>query len=151
MKTLPEDVIRDVWNHFIQYHDDDSRNILLEHYLSLVKYIAERLYPRFPKNIELDDLFSAGVLGLIDAINKFDPAQNVKFETYCILRIQGTIIDDIRKTDWVPRLVRSRAQTLAKVSQRLESLFGRIPTDRELADELEMDAEEFHRLQREFC
>ena len=149
METLPEDAIQDLWHHFNKYHDTESRNILLEHYLYLVKYTAERLYPRFPSNIELDDMCSVGVLGLIDAICKFDPDRKVRFETYAVSRIRGAIIDDIRKKDWVPRLVRTRAQTLAKVSQRLEALFGRIPTEQELAEELEMGMAEFYHFQRD--
>lgn len=113
MKTLKEVNIEQVWDHFIQHHDIQSRNTLLEHYLPNVKYTAERLNARLPQNVELDDLYSVGIVGLIDAINKFDPSRNVKFETYCVRRIQGEIIDDIRKKDRVPRLVRARKLTKA--------------------------------------
>ena len=149
MKTLPEVDIRNIWEHYFKYRDIDSRNTLWKHYLPLVKYTAERLLHRFPKNIELDDLQSSGIMGLMDAINKFDPARQVRFETYCVTRIQGTIIDDLRKKDWVPRLVRARAQALSVVYQRLESLFGRIPTDQELADELDMNLDDFYDFQRD--
>ncbi len=149
MKTLNEVNIEQVWNHFFQHHDTPSRNTLLEHYLSQVKYTAERLHSRFPKSVELDDLYSVGIIGLVDAINKFDPARNVKFETYCAKRIYGAIIDDIRKRDRVPRLVRARAQQLQKVTEKLESIFGRSPSDEELADELQMNMEEFYNFQRD--
>ena len=149
MKTLNEVNIEQVWNHFIQHHDIQSRNTLLEHYLPNVKYTAQRLSARLPQNIELDDLYSVGIVGLIDAINRFDPSRNVKFETYCVRRIQGEIIDDIRKKDRVPRLVRARAKQLQEVTQRLEAIFGRTPSDEELADELELNIEEFYHFQRD--
>ena len=149
MKTLTEVNIEQVWNHFFQHHDTYSRNALLEHYLPQVKYTATRLHSRFPQSVELDDLYGVGILGLIDAINKFDPARNVKFETYCVRRIHGTIIDDIRKKDRVPRLVRTRAKQLQEVTQRLEAIFGRSPSDEELADELKMNMGDFYHFQRD--
>ena len=149
METLTEVNIEQVWNHFFQHHDTASRNILLEHYLPQVKYTATRLHSQFPQCVELDDLYSVGIFGLVDAINKFDPTRNVKFETYCVRRIHGTIIDDIRKKDRVPRLVRARAKQLQKVTQRLEAIFGRSPSDEELADELKMNMEDFYYFQRD--
>lgn len=144
MGSMPQVDIEQVWEQFARCGDVASRNVLIEHYLPLVKYSAERLSVRFPKSVERDDLHSVGILGLMDAIEKFDPARNVKFETYGVRRIEGTIRDYIRKTDWVPRLVRAQAKRLQAVRQRLESLFGRSPTDIELADELGMDIGRFH-------
>ena len=149
METLTEVNIEQVWNHFFQHHDTPSRNALLEHYLPQVKYTAARLHSRFPQSVELDDLYGVGILGLIDAINKFDPTRNVRFETYCVLRIKGTIYDDIRKKDRVPRQVRKRAKQLQEVTQRLEAIFGRTPSDEDLADELEMNLEDFYYFQRD--
>jgi RNA polymerase sigma factor for flagellar operon FliA len=149
METLTKVNVEQVWNHFFQHHDTASRNILLEHYLPKVKYTAARLHSRFPQSVELDDLYSEGILGLVDAINKFDPTRNVRFETYCVLRIKGTIYDDIRKKDRVPRLVRQRAKQLQEVTQRLDTIFGRSPSDEELADELEMNMEDFYHFQRD--
>jgi RNA polymerase sigma factor for flagellar operon FliA len=149
VKTLTGVNIEQVWNHFFRHHDTASRNILLEHYLPQVKYTATRLHARFPQNVELDDLYSIGILGLIDAINKFNPAKGTKFETYCVQRIHGQIIDGIRKNDRVPRLVRARAKQLQEVTQRLEAMFGRTPSDKELAVELEMDMEGFYHFQRD--
>ena len=108
MKTLAEIKISRVWKHFIQHRDTQSRNILIEHYLPLVKYTSARLHARFPRCVELEELYSIGVWGLMDAIDKYDPTRKVKFETYCAKRIHGTIVDDIRHNDWVPRLVRSQ-------------------------------------------
>ena len=149
MKTLAGIDIEQVWNQFLQHHDTPSRNTLLEYYLPQVKYTAARLHSRFPQSVELDDLYGVGIFGLIDAINKFDPTRNVKFETYCVRRIHGTIIDDIRKKDRVPRLVRMRAKQLQEVTHRLEAIFGRSPSDEELADELEMNMEDFYYFQRD--
>ena len=149
METLTEVNIEQVWNHFFQHRDTASRNILLEHYLPQVKYTAARLHSRFPQSVELDDLYSEGILGLVDAINKFDPTRNVRFETYCVQRIKGTIFDDIRKNDRVPRQVRKRAKQLQEVTQRLEAIFGRSPSDEDLADELEMKMEDFYYFQRD--
>ena len=149
METPKPINIKKVWDHLFQYHDIKSRNTLLEHYLPLVKYTAERLHVRFPKSVDLDDLYSVGILGLMDAIEKFDPIRNVKFESYSVLRIQGAIRDFIRKTDWVPRLVRTRAQQLQNATHRLEAIVGHSPSDEELADELQMDMEEFYHFQRD--
>ena len=149
MKTLKEVNIEQVWNHFLQNHDTASRDILWEYYLPQVKYTAEHLHARFPQSVELEDLYSAGIEGLLDAIYKFNPAKNTKFETYCVLRIKGAIYDDLRKNDKVPRLVRARAKQLEEVTQRLEAIFGRRPYDEELADELDLDMEEFYNFQRD--
>jgi len=115
----------------------------------LVKYTAERLYSKLPDKIELDDLISAGIFGLMDAIDAFDPERGVKFETYCSPRIRGSILDELRSMDWVPRLVRARAHQLSKATQSLEAYLGRAPTEKETADKLDMDMEEFGKLQRD--
>ena len=125
MKTLTEVEIKQVWDHFYRHHDTESRNILLEFYLPQVKYAAQRLSTRLPKSVELDDLHSAGIFGLIDAFDKYEPSRNVKFETYSARRIYGSMLDDLREKDYVPRLVRERAQQLQKVTQKLETIFGR--------------------------
>ena len=138
-----------VWESFHKTREDYYRNLLLEHYRDLVKYTAERLHSKLPDKVELDDLISAGTFGLMDAIDAYDPARGVKFETYCAPRIKGSILDELRSMDWVPRLVRARAHQLAKATHSLEMHLGRKPDERELADELEMDLEEFGRLQRD--
>lgn len=149
MKTLPKVNIEEVWNHYFQHRDIVSRNILVVHYLPLVKYTAIRLHARFPKSVELDDINSAGVEGLIDAIEKFDPEQNVRFETYGVRRIAGAILDDMRRKDWVSRLVRTRTKQLQEITQKLEAIFGRYPTEEELADELGISIDQFYRFQRD--
>lgn len=118
------------------------RNILMERHFPLVKYIAERLLQTLPKSIELDDLVSAGLFGLMDAIRGFDPGRGIKFKTYCTTRIRGSILDQLRSQDWVPRLVRLKASKIDKALQRLTGVYGREPTHSELARDLEMDHQE---------
>src|SRR6266704_3518761 len=104
--------IKQVWTDYKKTKTEPLRNILMENYLHLVRYNAERIHVKLPDEVELDDLMSAGVFGLMDAINAFDIARGVKFETYCAPRIRGAILDELRSMDWVPRLVRSRAHKL---------------------------------------
>ena len=149
MKTRQELSIDQIWEQFHKNRDDYFRNLLMEHYRNLVRYCAERLHSKLPDKVELDDLVSAGIFGLIDAIDAFDPERGVKFETYCSPRIRGSILDELRSMDWVPRLVRARAHQLAKATHSLETNLGRKPTEKEIAEELNIDMEEFNRLQRD--
>ena len=144
----PLDIER-IWEQFHKTRDSRFRNLLLEHYRHIVKYTAERLHSKLPDKVELDDLISAGTFGLMDAIDAYDPSRNVKFETYCSPRIKGSILDELRSMDWVPRLVRARAHQLTKAMHSLEILLGRKPTEQETAQELKIDMEEFIRLQRD--
>lgn len=146
---LEKNDIQDVWNEFFQTHSEGSRNQLMENYLHLVKYSAERIWVKLPDKVELDDLIQAGIFGLKDAIEAYDPERGVKFETYCAPRIRGSILDELRSMDWVPRLVRARAHQLERANQTLEAQLGRIPTEEELAQELQLEKPEFHRLQRD--
>ncbi|MHC4265224.1 MAG: FliA/WhiG family RNA polymerase sigma factor [Planctomycetota bacterium] len=149
MKTDQKSDIEQIWKQFHKNHDDHWRNLLIEQYRRLVRYTAERLYTKLPDKVELDDLVSAGTFGLMDALEAFDPSRGVKFETYCSPRIRGSILDYLRSMDWVPRLVRARAHQLTKATQSLETYLGRKPTKQETADELNMDMDEFDRLQRD--
>ncbi len=149
MKTKEQLDIDQIWKQFHKTRDDHFRNLLLENYRPLVRYAAERLHSKLPDKVELDDLVSAGTFGLMDAIDAFDPGRGVKFETYCSARIRGSILDELRSMDWVPRLVRARASQLIRATQSLETHLGRRPTRDEIAEELEMDMEEFNRLQRD--
>src|SRR5438067_13866623 len=124
----------------------DMRNQLVELYLPLVKYNAERIWSRLPEGVDLDDLISAGVFGLLDAIEAFDLQRGVKFETYCVPRIHGAMLDELRTMDWVPRLVRSKASKLEEVRKQLEADLGRPPRADELADKLGVSLEEFEHL-----
>jgi RNA polymerase sigma factor FliA len=145
-RTAPED-IADVWN---QFKKDPSRkelrNALIEHYLPLVKYNGERIWSRLPDGVELDDLISAGVFGLMDAINAFDMGRGVKFETYCVPRIRGAMLDELRSMDWVPRLVRSKASKLNEGLKTLEAALGRTPNENELATHMGMTVAEMEKM-----
>jgi len=137
------------WKQFARSRKDAIRNRLIEHYLHLVRYTAERLYAKLPEEVELDDLISAGTFGLVDAINAFDLSRGVKFETYCAQRIRGAILDELRSMDWVPRLVRARAHKLDRARGELEMQLGRTPSERELAKKMRLSLTEFRKLQRD--
>lgn len=141
--------IDQIWEQFHKTFDNYYRNLLIEHYRVLVKYVAERLHSKLPDKVQLDDLISTGIFGLIDSINDFNPNLGVKFETYCVPRIKGSILDELRRMDWVPRLVRARAHQLAKTTYSLETLLDREPTDGEIAEELNMEMDKFNRLKRD--
>jgi len=125
------------------------RNILMENYLHLVRYNAERIHVKLPDEVELDDLMSAGIFGLMDAIAAFDLERGVKFETYCAPRIRGAILDELRSMDWVPRLVRSRAHKLDSASKSLETELGRAPTNEEVAKRLQVSMSEFEKMHKD--
>ena len=137
------------WDEFFATHSEDSRNRLMEQYLHIVKYTAERLYAKLPEEVDVDDLISAGIFGLMDAVNAFDPSRCVKFETYCAPRIRGAILDELRSMDWVPRLVRSRAHKLNEATAALEAQLGRKPEMKELAKEMKISMREFRKLERD--
>ncbi|HPY76514.1 MAG TPA: FliA/WhiG family RNA polymerase sigma factor [Anaerohalosphaeraceae bacterium] len=149
MKTARIENVELVWEEFFKTHSECSRNLLILHYLPLVKYTADRIWAKLPDKVEVDDLISAGIFGLKDAIDAFDPHRGVKFETYSTPRIRGSILDELRSMDWVPRLVRARANQLDRAMQTLEAHLGRLPTEEELAEEMELERHEFYRLQRD--
>ena len=126
-KVDPADIA--MWREFKRTNDLVLRNTLIEKYLPLVRYIAERVLSKLPQSIQLDDLQSAGVLGLMDAVRGYDPERGVKFETYCTTRIRGAILDELRSTDWVPRIVRSKANKIDKTFKALEVQLGRNPSE----------------------
>lgn len=142
-----KDEILEVWK---AYKPDCTnkvlRNRLMERYFPLVKYNGERIWQRLPDGVELDDLISAGVFGLMDAIDAFDMSRGVKFETYCVPRIRGAMLDELRSMDWVPRLVRSKASKLSAANKKLEAKFGRQPTQIELAEQLEITIPELEKM-----
>jgi RNA polymerase sigma factor for flagellar operon FliA len=135
-----------LWKDYRQGKRTELRNRLLENFLPLVRYNAERIWARLPDGVDLDDLISAGVFGLMDAIDAFDIERGVKFETYCVPRIRGAMLDELRGMDWVPRLVRSRASKLEATRKQLEVALGRPPSEIEMAERLGVSTEEFERL-----
>ena len=122
------------------------RNRLVERYIYIVYSRAERLWNRLPEGIELDDLIQVGTCGLMEAIASFDPNRGIKFEAYCLTRIQGSMQDELRANDWVPRPTRQKSTKLNETYKALEQQFGRRPTDQELADAMGITGEELHQI-----
>ncbi|MFQ5591472.1 MAG: FliA/WhiG family RNA polymerase sigma factor [Phycisphaerae bacterium] len=141
--------LSEVWRNYKLSGERRWRNILMEDYLPIVRYNAERIGAKLPDEVDQDDLVSAGVFGLIDALEAFDLNRGVKFETYCAQRIRGAILDELRSMDWVPRLVRSRAGKLERAVRELESTLGRAPTEDEIAKRLNLSRHEFEKLLRD--
>ena len=145
--AVAHDDVQELWRKFkADLSNQDLRNRLVEQYLPLVKYNGERIWARLPEGVELDDLISAGVFGLMDAIDAFDLSRGVKFETYCVPRIRGAMLDELRTMDWVPRLVRSKASKLNEAVKTLEARLGRTPTDAELAAHMQISVQELERM-----
>ena len=147
MATKVNEDVTDVW---VVYKQDQSnqelRNRLMERYLSLVRYNAERVWAKLPEGVDLNDLMSAGVFGLMDAIEAFDMERGVKFETYCVPRIRGAMLDELRTMDWVPRLVRSKASKVEAARKVVEARVGRPPTEVEIAEQMGLPIHEFERM-----
>ena len=142
-----EENILEVWELYkADLGNRDLRNRLVERYLPLVKYNGERIWSRLPEGVELDDLISAGVFGLMDAIDAFDLSRGVKFETYCVPRIRGAMLDELRTMDWVPRLVRSKASKLNEGIKTLEARLGRHPNENELAEQMGLSVKELEKM-----
>ncbi len=146
MSTKLDVDVTELWREFKELPTTPLRNRLVERYLPLVKYNAERIWQRLPEGVDLDDLISAGVFGLMDAIDAFDLGRGVKFETYCVPRIRGAMLDELRTMDWVPRLVRSKHSKMEEARKSLEAQHGRPPTDVELAERLGLPPEEFEKM-----
>ena len=133
-----DDDLHSLWVTYKRCGDQNLRNILIELHMPLVRVIAERLLQTLPKSIDIDDLSSAGTFGLMDAINGYDLSRGIKFKTYCTTRIRGSILDELRSQDWVPRLVRLKAHRLEKALRNLEGELGRDPNQFELAEAMDM-------------
>jgi len=123
-----------------------ERNAMVEEHLPLVKYIASRIAGRLPSHIEVDDLINAGVIGLIDAVEKFEPARRIKFKTYAEFRIKGAILDELRALDWVPRSTRQKASRIERAFAEMEQQLGRVASDHEIVEYLGVSFEEYHQM-----
>jgi RNA polymerase sigma factor for flagellar operon FliA len=141
--------ILEVWISYRDERCEETRNVLVEHYLKLVRYTAERLHSRLPSEVDVEDLMSSGLFGLIDAINAFDLDRGVKFSTYCTQRIRGAIFDELRAMDWVPRLVRSRTTKMDRARKSLEMTSGRKATEQEVTKHLNVSKDEFEKIRRD--
>jgi RNA polymerase sigma factor for flagellar operon FliA len=141
--------IQQIWISYRKKPTEELRNKLLENYLHLVKYNAERVHTKLPDEVDVEDLMQAGIFGLMDAIDAFDLERGVKFETYCAPRIRGAILDELRSMDWVPRLVRSRSSQVDQARKALQRKLGRKPTEEEVASKLKLSQEEYSKIRKD--
>ena len=127
----------------------ENREQVIREYAPMIKYVANRIALRLPPHVEIDDLISVGVLGLMDAIEKYDPNRGAKFKTYAEFRVRGAILDELRSMDWVPRSIRQKASAMDSVIEKLKAKLGRVPEDEEIAAEMGLSLDEFfERLQQ---
>jgi RNA polymerase sigma factor for flagellar operon FliA len=130
------------WQRWIESRDSQAGDSLIRIYLPLVNYHVQRIAVGLPKNVSKDDLMSLGMLGLYDALEKFDPTRDLKFDTYASFRVRGAIIDGLRKEDWLPRSSREKAKKIDSVIEKLEQKYMRTVTPNEIAEELGLTEEE---------
>ncbi len=146
--SMHEDEVR-MWKKYKRSKSQELREEIVKKYLYLVKYVAGRVAIGLPPNVEFNDLVSYGILGLFDAITKYDVSQGNKFETYSVSRIRGSIMDELRKLDWAPRLLRKKAREIDKKCKELEEKYGRIATDTELAKSLRISTDDLNSIYSE--
>ncbi len=145
-KKLPlKDYTKDFWGKDKELTPEKREELIIK-YTPLIKYVAGRLAMRLPPHISPDDLVSSGVIGLMDAIEKFDPSKRIQFKTYAEFRIRGAMLDELRSMDWIPRSVRKKASELEKTYEKLEKELGRPAEDEEVAAELGLDMNAFYKL-----
>ena len=138
------DVTERDWSRYQRQKSDETRKDLLSKYIPLVRNVATRMAMGFPRSVELSDLVSTGVIGLIEAFSNFDPDRGVKFETYAVPRIRGAILDELRALDWVPRSTRAKSREIERAHMALENDLGRPPEKSELARHMKLSLEELH-------
>jgi RNA polymerase sigma factor for flagellar operon FliA len=139
----------ELWTIYQANPTEELRNFLIVKYRPIVRYNAERVHTRLPDEVDVDDLISVGIFGLMDAIDGFDLERGVKFETYCAPRIRGAILDELRSMDWVPRLVRQRSGKFEQARQKIEMRTGNTATDEDVKGHLGVDGEEFDKFKRD--
>lgn len=147
MHHLAEDSLKQVWWKYFKHRDPYYRDELVKHYAYLVKITVGRIVGVIPQGLEREDLISAGTMGLIRAVDQFDPDRMVKFETYAIALIRGAVLEMLRSEDWVPRSIREKLKALDRAYIALQIQLNRPPTDEELAQALEVSVEELHEIQ----
>lgn len=143
-KTNKWNVSERDWARYQKYQTHELRQDLLDKYVPLVRNVATRMAMGFPRSVELSDLISTGVIGLIEAFKNFDPERGVKFETYAVPRIRGAILDELRALDWVPRSTRAKSREIERAYLQLENRYGRKPEKHELAEEMKITMNELH-------
>lgn len=147
--TLDASALDDVWKRYKETNGAQERDELIVFYSPLVKYVASRVAAGLPQSVDHADLVSYGMFGLIDAITKFDLERGYKFETYAISRIKGAVLDELRSIDWVPRSVRSKAKMIERALIKLEAKNHRVPSDREIADELGLTRKQLNNMYKQ--
>jgi RNA polymerase sigma factor for flagellar operon FliA len=147
--VTPSEDLEQIWREFRATKDPGLRNRLVLQYAPLVKYVAGRLRTRMPDSVEQDDLVSDGVLGLMDAIERFEPARGLSFQTFAVPRIRGAIIDGMRSMDFVPRSVRDKLRLVHRAQVTLEERLGRVPEDTEVAREVGIPVQQLRDLSRQ--
>lgn len=138
-----------LWQKWIHEKDSESADALIRLYMPLVQYHVSRIFSSLPRNVNKDDLMSHGLLGLYDALEKFDPERDLKFDTYASFRIRGAILDGLRKEDWLPRSMREKAKKIDAAIEKLEQKLGRYVTSAEVASELNLPEEEVMQIMSE--
>lgn len=146
IEKLDKEALTKVWEEFTTNRTKSARDELICQYLHLVKYVVGRLSATLPPHVKAEDMYSTGVIGLVRAIEKYDPSKRNKFETYAILLIKGAIIDEMRSLDWIPRSVHQKANLIAKAKADLQQALGREPTDKEVATRLELSMDDYEAL-----
>jgi RNA polymerase sigma factor for flagellar operon FliA len=136
----------ELWKEYKASKNAEIRSYLAEKYSPLVKHVAGKVAIGMPQNVEFEDLVSYGVFGLLDAIDKFDPKREIKFKTYAMTRIRGSIFDELRSIDWIPRSIRQKAKQYEQIMSMLENKEGHKPSDEEIAKELGLSTEDFNSL-----
>ncbi len=150
-KRPNKEEIDKLWERYSRLRDEATRESLVLAYLNLVKFVAGRLAIGLPTFVEVEDLFGAGLLGLMQALDKFELERNIKFETYAIPRIKGAMLDELRSQDWFPRSIRKKAKILEQAYAEVESNLERVATDDEIAHHLKIKLKDYYNLVDEVC
>lgn len=145
----PGPTAQELWRRYHKQGDTDSENALIEKYLPLVSSIAARLAMTLPDHVDQDDLYSAGLVGLLQALRNYDPTCGASFETYARTRVRGAMLDELRKMDWVPRTVHEKARKIQAVVAQLEQRLGKVPSEEEMAKALNVTLEQYGKLLNE--
>ncbi len=146
---IDEKAIRPLWVKYQRTHRKAFKNQLIELYFPLVRSVAERMVMTLPASVEVDDLISMGTFGLIEAIDRYDLERGILFKTYAVNRIRGAILDELRAQDWVPRLVRYKANKVDRMGGRMQSALGRDATIFEMAEVLELEVADYQKMEKD--
>ncbi len=146
IEQKPADEVEQLWDEYVKTGSTDIRSQLVEQYLPLVKYIAGRITGNLPATLSWDDLFHSGVIGLIEAVDRYDPSQNVKFKTFAYPRIHGAMIDTLRRVEWGPRSLRDNHRKVEAAIEQLTIELGEFPTDEQIADSLDVSVDEYYKM-----